>query len=115
MSDFDWSKVKVRQVGGKPKKEPGELFARNYRKHTALLRSAKVTASVWNVYDETTWRDYKAGGKHFKLSNYALDELGISHDSKTRALKKLEALGIIRIKRGPGNGSPMITLTGVKL
>ena len=88
--------------------EPDALYAKNYRKHTALLRSAKVTAAVWNVYDELSWRDFKSRGEPFKLSNYMLGDLNISHDSKTRALKKLEALGIIRIERPPGKRSPMI-------
>ena len=92
--------------------QPGKLFARSYRKHTALLRSAKVAAAVWNVYDELSWRDYRAGGKPFKLSNHALDDLGISHDSKARALNKLEQLGIIRIEKRRPKTSPIVTLIG---
>lgn len=99
-SGFDWSKVKVRQVGGKSKKKPDELFARSYRKHTTLLRNAKVTAAVWNVYDELVWRDFKAGGKPFKLSNHALGDLGISHDSKARALNKLNTSVSSKSKSG---------------
>jgi hypothetical protein len=96
-----------RQMHGKPDK----LFARSYRKHTALLRSAKVAAAVWNVYAELSWRDYKAG-KPFKFSNYALDDLGISHDSKTRALYKLKELGIIRIEQQQLTTCPIVTLIG---
>jgi hypothetical protein len=110
MSDFDWSKVKVRQIGGKPKKKPDELFSRSYRKHTALLRSAKVTAAVWNVYDEIAWRDYKAKLKPFKLSNHMLGDLGISHDSKTRALNRLKELGIIRIEIRRPKTCPLVAL-----
>jgi hypothetical protein len=89
--------------------ESGKLFARSYRKHTALLRSARVAAAVWNVYDEIAWRDYTSKVKPFKLSNYMLDDLGISHDSKLRALKKLEELGIIKIERQQGR-SPKVSL-----
>jgi hypothetical protein len=85
--------------------KPNDLFTRSYRSHTALLRSAKVSAAVWNIYDELSWRDYTSKGRPFKLSNYIL---GTSHDSKTRALKKLEALGIIKVERPPRK-TPLIT------
>jgi len=58
------------------------------------------------------WLLYLAWSQHtktFRLPNERLGVRGVSPDAKTRALRELEAAGLIRVERNRGK-SPCVTL-----
>ena len=54
--------------------------------------------------------DWKQGGGPIKVPNGFLDKLGIGRGAKSRALRKLERLGIISVERRDRK-SPIVTIT----
>ena len=52
---------------------------------------------------------WRTGGRPIRLSNAALAEVGVTRVQKSRALKQLEQLGLVTVKRTP-NKSPRVVL-----
>jgi hypothetical protein len=80
------------------------------RRQLAILRGGRASAAAWNVFAELVWLSWKSGGKPLKFTNHYLDELSISHDSRTRAIRELEKLGLIKIDRAMPRKSPVLTV-----
>jgi hypothetical protein len=58
--------------------------------------------------------NYKHNGHAFKFANSALEEAGVSANSKLRGLKELEGLGLIAVDRR-GFKSPVIKVLHARL
>jgi DNA-binding transcriptional ArsR family regulator len=54
--------------------------------------------------------DWRQGGGRIKVPNRFLERIGVGPDAKSRALKKLESLGIISVERRDRK-SPIVTIT----
>jgi hypothetical protein len=93
----------------KPRRRSRE-FVQLSRRQLSILRQGRASAPAWNVFAELVWLSWKAGGKPIKFSNHSLGELGISHDSRTRAVRELEKLELIRIDRAAPRKSPILTV-----
>jgi hypothetical protein len=63
---------------------------------------------VWIVL---LYLSFKARSKTFLVSNATMARYGISHDTKTRALKDLEAIGRVVVRQRKGS-APVVTLIG---
>lgn len=55
--------------------------------------------------------EWKQGGGPVKVSNGLLDKLGVGRGAKSRALRKLERLGIVCVER-QDRKSPIVTING---
>jgi len=55
--------------------------------------------------------EWKQGGGPIKVPNGLLDKLGIGRGAKSRALRKLESLGIVSVERQERK-SPIVTIDG---
>jgi hypothetical protein len=53
--------------------------------------------------------DWEARGRPIALGNGRLDDAGVSHDAKLRALAELERLGLVRVQHRPFK-APIVTL-----
>jgi hypothetical protein len=67
-------------------------------------RTPKAMVWIWLLY--LAWSQHT---KTFRLPNERLGVRGVSPDVKTRALRELEAAGLIRVERNRGK-SPCVTL-----
>lgn len=75
-----------------------------------LAAAGQIKAAPLAVLIELTWRRFKSHQNPVTLANKALRAVGISHEAKNRALRQLEAAGLITITwRGRGR-SPLVTL-----
>ena len=63
-------------------------------------------AMVWLWLLHLSWKEHSPT---FKLPNERLAVRGVSRSAKTRALRNLEAAGLIQVARARGK-SPMVTL-----
>jgi hypothetical protein len=93
----------------KPRRRSREFITLS-RQQLAILRGGRASAAAWNVFAELVWLSWKSGGKPLKFTNHCLDELGISHDSRTRAIRELEKLRLIKIDRAVPRKSPVLTV-----
>ena len=67
-----------------------------------LNEAAKLPGKAINLGIAIWWLHGMAKTKPFKLTGKALDQLGVSRDAASSALKRLEAQGLIRVHRSPG-------------
>ena len=67
-----------------------------------LNEAAKLPGKAINLGIAIWWLAGMAKTKTFKLTGKALDQLGVSRDAASGALKRLEARGLIRVQRSPG-------------
>ena len=67
-----------------------------------LNEAAKLPGKALNVGIAIWWLRGMAKTKTFKLTGKALDQLDVSRDAASSALKRLEAQGLIRVQRAPG-------------
>jgi hypothetical protein len=108
----DWAAKRLAELEAaapKKRKRKTESFVKIARKQLAILRQGKASAAAWNVFVELAWLSWKSGGKPFKFGNYHLNELNISHDSRRRAIRELERLGLIQIETRPGKRTPIVS------
>ena len=71
-----------------------------------MAKATKTTkAMVWLVVLYEWWANK---GKPFTLSNKKLAGYGVTHDTKRRALRELEAAGFITVKQD-GKCAPVVT------
>ncbi len=67
-----------------------------------LNAAAKFPGKTLNVGIAIWWLAGMAKTKTFKLTGKALKQLEVSRDAASDALKRLEARGLIRVQRSPG-------------
>jgi CRP-like cAMP-binding protein len=67
-----------------------------------LNAAAKLPGKTLNLGLAIWWLAGMAKTKAFKLTGKALVQLGVSRDAASSALKRLEAQGLIRVQRSPG-------------
>ena len=70
-----------------------------------LNAAAKLPGKTLNVGIAIWWLAGMAKTKTFKLTGKALNQLGVSRDAASDALKRLEENGLILVKRLPGQRS----------
>ncbi len=90
-----------------------DYFVQISRNQLATLRKGRASAAAWSVFAELLWIRWnpKSRNKPLKFTNHLLDELAISrNDSKTRAIKELNVLGLIRGGLGGVRKSPIIEI-----
>jgi CRP-like cAMP-binding protein len=67
-----------------------------------LNKAATLPGKAINLGIAIWWLHGMSRDKAFKLTGKALAQLGISRDAASSALKGLEAQGLIRVQRSPG-------------
>lgn len=67
-----------------------------------LNAAAKLPGKTLNVGIAIWWLAGMSKNTSFKITGRALEELGVSRDAASDALKRLEAHGLILVKRSPG-------------
>ena len=67
-----------------------------------LSEAAKLPGKAINVGIAIWWLAGMAKANTFKLTAKALDQLDVSRDAASSGLKRLEAQGLIRVQRSPG-------------
>lgn len=76
----------------------------------ALAAAGQLGHAPMAVLIEIAHLAFKAHGKPAPLANRALRAVGIDHEAKTRALRRLEAAGLLTVVwRGNGR-SPLVSL-----
>jgi hypothetical protein len=74
-----------------------------------LAAAGKVENATLAVLIELTHRRFKRHQNTVLLANQALAAAGISRWSKDRALKRLEVVGLVKVKRRNGR-SPLVKI-----
>jgi hypothetical protein len=69
---------------------------------TWLNSAAKLPGKTLNVGLAIWWLAGMSKNTSFKITGKALDQLGVSRDAASDALKRLEEHGLILVKRSPG-------------
>ena len=69
---------------------------------TWLNAAAKLPGKTLNVGIAIWWLAGMSKNTSFKLTGKSLDQLGVSRDAASDALKRLEEHGLILVKRSPG-------------
>lgn len=113
--DFNVENLRLKELPPPPEPKAAkprrrENFVQISRKQLAILRQGRASAAAWNVFVELVWLSWKGCGQPMKFTNHCLDELGFSHDSRSRAIRELEELHLIRIDRATPRKSPVITV-----
>jgi CRP-like cAMP-binding protein len=67
-----------------------------------LNAAAKLPGKTLNVGIAIWWLAGMSKNASFKITRKALDQLGVSRDAASDALKRLEEQGLIVVKRSPG-------------
>ena len=95
----------------KPKREAKRLvgFIRMPWGWANALTSNDVGAKVWVVSCHILYEVWREKGRPIKLPNGMLERAGVSPDTKVRALRKLEQLGLVSIEWRPRK-SPIVTI-----
>jgi hypothetical protein len=108
-SDFDWGKVKVRQVGGKTPKPKEGKFVRVPLGWVEKLSKAKYvsTLKLAHYLLNVEWR---SPGQPIRLSNLIVERLGLSRNQKARGIAELRSLDLVQIEAGKPRQSPLVRL-----
>jgi hypothetical protein len=107
--EFDWSKVKVRQIGGKsPKLRQGKFVQvpLNWVERLLKAKHASTLKLALGLLD-IEWR---SPGQPIRLSNLIVERLGLSRNQKARGVEELQRLGLVHIERGRPRQSPLVRL-----
>ena len=67
-----------------------------------LNEAAKLPGKAINLGIAIWWLAGMSKTTAFKLTGKALDQLHVSRDAASSALKRLESQGLIRVQRAPG-------------
>jgi len=67
-----------------------------------LSEAAKLPGKALNLAIAIWWLAGMSKTTAFKLTGKALDQVDISRDAAASALNRLEAQGLIRVQRSPG-------------
>jgi hypothetical protein len=92
------------------RKPSRETFARfPHAKALALYRDHRLSGTAWALLVEIDYLILKSGGKNpIRLSSSRLRTIGLTHHTRQRALRQLEAAGVISIKRRSAGRGPLI-------
>jgi len=75
-----------------------ETFAR-FPHERALALRGRIRANAWVILIELDRQIFKSRGRNpVRLTNHRLRELGITRWAKQRHLRRLEAVGVIRVE-----------------
>jgi len=75
----------------------------------ALYRDHRLSGTAWALLVEIDYLILKSGGKNpIGLSSSRLRTIGLTHHTRQRALRRLEAAGVISIKRSSAGRGPLI-------
>jgi hypothetical protein len=75
-----------------------------------LAAAGRLGNAPLAVLTEVAYLAFKAHQKPVRLANKALQAAGIDHEAKTRALRRLEAAGLVAVAwRGKGR-SPLVSI-----
>jgi hypothetical protein len=92
-----------------PQRRPraAETFARIPHDKALTLYKHKLSGAAWVVLIEIDRLILKAGGQNpVKLSSWRLREIGLSGGRRDRAVRELEAAGVIVVRRCGRGHSP---------
>jgi hypothetical protein len=77
-----------------------------------LKLAAELPGKAFQLGIAIWWLRPMSKSENFKLTQKALDYVGISRDATYDALKRLEARGLIRVQRSPGR-RPIVGILSV--
>jgi hypothetical protein len=102
MTTFDWSKVSVRELEPdlppQPKSEPFAMLPLAWAaKAAAATNTPKALVWIWLVQQAR-----RTKSNTIAISNEALARYGIGRHTKLRALRQLEAAGLVTLEHHPG-------------
>jgi len=109
---FDIEKLRIDPLSFVGKGRRGKLWQRKFiRVPWSWVDRLKTTkrAVVYRLALLLLYNNWKSAGQPIRLSNVMLAEDGVTKRSKSRALRELEALGLIRVERFPRR-APVVTL-----
>jgi hypothetical protein len=109
VKNFDWSKVEVIEVTPARARKSVEPFATVTLTEAARVAAIMDTAAQMLVWIWIMHQTKKRKSRLVAVSNSALEPYGISRKVKAAALDRLEAAGLISLKRGNGK-SPVVKL-----
>jgi hypothetical protein len=75
-----------------------------------LAAAGQMKCAPLAVLIELAHQMFKAGQSRVTLTNSALRPVGISHKAKLRALRQLEAAGLVKVTRAGRRRSPRVTV-----
>jgi hypothetical protein len=107
-TEFDWSKVRVRQVIGsppRPRKQGRFIAVPLY--WAEKLNEAKYAAS-FKIALYLLGKEWHAPGQPIRLSNLAIERLGLSRGQKIRGVEELRRLGLVLVEQGKPRQSPLV-------
>ena len=74
-----------------------------------LQRAARLSGKALHVGNALWFRSGIERSRTVKLTNVLLQQFGVDRHAKARALRQLEAAGLVAVSRKPGR-SPMVTI-----
>ena len=90
------------------KAKPGTFVMLPYEQ--TLAAAGRLRDAPMAVLVELAYQEFKMHKNPVLLSNAGLRTVGVSHDAKVRALRRLEAAGLIRADWRGGKKAPLVTL-----
>lgn len=94
----------------KQKLSSGQQFAMLTEERLKLLAKVSLRPpAAWSIYCYLLMVNWKDLRQPVKLTNEALAGIGVLRDAKYRALRQLERVGLIKVKRA-GCQAPIVTL-----
>jgi hypothetical protein len=111
--EFDIDKIRVEvpateTLGSKRRPRRQDQFVMVPLEWMHRLSSARCTAT-WNTALHLLFRSFKERRPTIQLANGVLASKGVTPGQKWRALKELEAMGLVKVEHRPRK-SPNITL-----
>jgi hypothetical protein len=99
----------LRQTFAAPRKRTGATFAR-IPHNQGLALYQKVGGAPWVLLIELDRLVLKGGGRNpVHLWSPRLRKIGLSNHTRTRALRQLEAAGVIKVEKGRKGSGPWVT------
>jgi DNA-binding transcriptional ArsR family regulator len=96
-------RIRLDSASGQYKDAPMSVpFLKGPIPMTWLNAAAKLPGKTLNVGIAIWWLAGMSKNTSFKITAKALDQLGVSRDAASDALKRLEEHGLVLVKRSPG-------------
>jgi hypothetical protein len=109
-TEFDWSKVKVRQVIGSPRRpKKRDKFIAVPLDWAKKLYEAKYAATL-KIALYLLGKEWHAPGQPIRLSNLTIERLSVSRGQKARAVEELRRLGLVLVEESKPRQSPLVKL-----
>ncbi len=114
VAETNAKRAQLRAAKRQQKAEPeGSLFVQMPYRPTLRL-AGRLQNAPWAVMVELTYLVWKTRRNPVVLTNAALRSVGVSHDAKARALRRLEEAGAVTVDwRGKGQ-SPLVTVLNLR-